>query len=89
MYSRMSPHRRTLEAPTHEQLDAFSREAQEYFEQMTDSSAKRFTLRYTEYLQAKAHGLNASEPSGESGLSMLDCRLIRSVLRNLYKKHLS
>jgi hypothetical protein len=70
-------------------MDAFSREAQEYFEQMTDSSAKRFTLRYTEFLQAKAHGLSASEPSGESGLSMLDCRLIRSVMRSLYKKHLS
>jgi hypothetical protein len=82
-------HHRTTEAPTPEQLAAFSREAQKYFEEISDPAARRFTLRYTEYLQSKAHGIPASEPSGESGVSMLDCRLIRSVLRNLYKKHLS
>jgi hypothetical protein len=85
----MTTHHRTTELPTSEQLAAFSAEALEYVEQMTDPAAKRFTLRYTEYLQAKAHGITASEPSGESGVSMLDCRLIRSVLRNLYKKHLT
>ena len=85
----MPLHSRTLEAPTSEQIAAFSREAQKYFEEMTDSSARRFTLRYTEYMQAKAHGIAASEPSGEAGVSMLDCRLIRSFLRSLYKKHVA
>ena len=40
----------------------------------------------TEYLQAKAHGITSTEPAGESGVSMLDCRLIRNVLRSLYKQ---
>jgi hypothetical protein len=77
-----------VEPPSKEQIAAFSRAAQEYFEDMTDSAAKRFTLRYTEYLQAKAHGITTTEPAGESGVSMLDCRLIRNVLRNLYKEHI-
>jgi len=85
----MATHHRTSELPTSEQFAAFSTEAQQYIEQMSDPAAKRFTLRYTEYLQSKAHGIVASEPSGESGVSMLDCRLIRSVLRDIYKKHLT
>jgi hypothetical protein len=85
----MALYNRIVEEPSQEQIAAFSREAQKYFEQMTDSSARRFTLRYTEYLQSKAHGMTASEPSGEAGVSMLDCRLIRSFLRSLYKKHLA
>jgi hypothetical protein len=89
LQGRMPTHHRTPGAPSAEQLDDFSREAQKYFEDISDPAARRFTLRYTEYLQAKAHGIAISEPSGESGVSMLDCRLIRSVLRNLYKKHLS
>ncbi len=55
---------------------------------MSDTAAKRFTLRYIEYLQAKAHGITVTEPAGECGVSMLDCRLIRNVLRNLYKENL-
>ncbi len=58
-------------------------------EHISDSAAKRFTLRYIEYLQSKAHGIATTEPAGESGVSMLDCRLIRSVLRNLYKESLA
>jgi len=72
--------------PTPESLQEFSRKAQEYVEHITDSAAKRFTLRYIEYLQSKAHGIATTEPAGESGVSMLDCRLIRNVLRNLYKE---
>jgi hypothetical protein len=85
----MALHNRIVEEPTQEQFADFSREAHKYFEEMTDSAARRFTLRYTEYLQSKAHGMAASEPSGEAGVSMLDCRLIRSFLRSLYKKHLA
>ena len=84
----MPAHHRLTEPPSEEQIAAFSRAAQEYWEQMTDSSTKRFTLRYIEYLQAKAHGIAVTEPAGESGVSMLDCRLIRNVLRNLYKEHI-
>ena len=58
-------------------------------EHISDPAAKRFTLRYIEYLQSKAHNIATTEPAGESGVSMLDCRLIRSVLRNLYKESLA
>jgi hypothetical protein len=84
----MPSHHRIAEPPSDDQIAAFSRAAQKYFEDMTDSATKRFTLRYTEYLQAKAHGMTVTEPAGESGVSMLDCRLIRNVLRNLYKQYI-
>lgn len=75
--------------PRPETIQDFSRKAHEYLEHMTDPAAKRFTLRYIEYLQSKAHDIATTEPAGESGVSMLDCRLIRSVLRNLYKESLA
>jgi hypothetical protein len=77
-----------MEPPSEDQIKAFSEAAQHYWEDMSDSAAKRFTLRYIEYLQAKAHGITVTEPAGESGVSMLDCRLIRNVLRNLYKQNI-
>ena len=83
------PAHRLLEPPSEQQIAAFSQAAHNYWENMTDSAAKRFTLRYIEYLQAKAHGITTTEPAGESGVSMLDCRLIRNVLRNLYKENIS
>jgi hypothetical protein len=82
------PHR-ISEAPTPEQIAEFSRAAQKYFEDMTDPCTRRFTLRYTEYLQSKAHGIATTEPAGENGVSMLDCRLIRNVLRSLYKQSIA
>jgi len=75
--------------PTPEKIAEFSRKAQEYFEHMSDPATKRFTLRYTEYLQAKAHGMSTTEPAGESGVSMIDCRLIRHVLRALFKESMA
>ena len=85
----MPAHHRIIEPPSETQIAAFSQAAHNYWEAMTDSSAKRFTLRYIEYLQAKAHGITVTEPAGESGVSMLDCRLIRNVLRSLYKEHIA
>jgi hypothetical protein len=85
----MPAQHRLSEPPTEEQITAFSRAAHEYVKDMSDSSTKRFTLRYIEYLQSKAHGISVTEPAGECGVSMLDCRLIRSVLRNLYKQNMS
>ena len=84
----MPAHNRVIEPPTSEQIAAFSQAAHNYWQDMSDSSAKRFTLRYIEYLQAKAHDITVTEPAGESGVSMLDCRLIRIVLRSLYKQHI-
>jgi hypothetical protein len=72
-----------------ENIETFSRKAHEYVGQISDHAAKRFTLRYIEYLQAKAHGMTTTEPAGECGVSMLDCRLIRSVLRGIYKESFS
>jgi hypothetical protein len=83
------PTRHRSGPPKPENIEDFSRKAHEYVEHISDPSAKRFTLRYIEYLQSKAHGIMTTEPAGESGVSMLDCRLIRSVLRNLYKESLS
>jgi len=85
----MQAQHRLIEPPSNQQISDFSRAAHDYVKDMSDSSTKRFTLRYIEYLQSKAHGIAVTEPAGESGVSMLDCRLIRSVLRNLYKYHMS
>ena len=82
------PTRQRSGPPKPESIVDFSRKAHEYLENISDPSAKRFTLRYIEYLQSKAHGMMTTEPAGECGISMLDCRLIRSVLRNLYKESL-
>lgn len=81
--------RRRSGPPTPETLREFSLRAQEYVENISDTASKRFTLRYIEYLQSKAHGIVSTEPAGECGVSMLDCRLIRSVLRNLYRDSLA
>jgi hypothetical protein len=83
------PTRHRSGPPRPETIEDFSRKAHEYLEHISDPAAKRFTLRYIEFLQSKAHGISTTEPAGECGVSMLDCRLIRSVLRNIYKDSLS
>ena len=69
-------------------LAAFTEKAHEYIENMHDLQAKRFALRYTVYLQAKARGIPHSEPGAEAGLSGPDRSLIRIFLRKLYDAHL-
>ena len=68
-------------------LAEFTQKAHEYIENMHDSQAKRFALRYTVYLQAKARGIAQSEPGAEANLSGPDRSLIRIFLRNLYGEH--
>jgi hypothetical protein len=68
-------------------LAEFTQKAHEYIENMHDPQAKRFALRYTVYLQAKARGITQSEPGAEAGLSGPDRSLIRIFLRNLYGEH--
>ena len=68
-------------------LAEFTQKAHEYIDNMHDPQAKRFALRYTVYLQAKARGIPHSEPGAEAGLSGPDRSLIRIFLRKLYDEH--
>src|SRR5215468_6723288 len=68
-------------------LAEFTEEAHHYIENLHDARAKRFALRYTVYLQAKAKRMPQSEPGAEPGLSGPDRSLIRIFLRRLYKEH--
>src|SRR5215470_15883896 len=67
-------------------LTEFTQAAHEYIENLHDLRAKRFALRYTVYLQAKARRMPQSEPGAEPGLSGPDRSLIRIFLRRLYKE---
>jgi hypothetical protein len=68
-------------------LSEFTQEAHQYIENLHDLHAKRFALRYTVYLQAKARRMPQSEPGTEPGLSGPDRSLIRIFLRRLYKQY--
>jgi hypothetical protein len=68
-------------------LSEFTQKAHEYIENIHDTQAKRFALRYTVYLQSKARGIVTSEPGAEAGLSGPDRSLIRIFLRNIYSEH--
>jgi len=69
-------------------LAAFTEAAHQYIEGLHDPQAKRFALRYTVYMQAKARRLPQSEPGAEPGLSGPDRSLIRIFLRRLYREHI-
>jgi len=69
-------------------LAEFTQAAHKYIEDLHDPGAKRFALRYTVYLQAKARRMPQSEPGAEPGLSGPDRSLIRIFLRRLYQEHL-
>jgi hypothetical protein len=68
-------------------LAEFTQAAHKYIEELHDIHAKRFALRYTVYLQAKARRMAQSEPGAEPNLSGPDRSLIRIFLRNLYDQY--